>query len=45
VAAEIEQAVGAERQRVETEAARREDVRLPIRRADVRALEWYVLWS
>jgi hypothetical protein len=45
VAAEMERAVGAERQRVETEAARHEDVRLPISRADVRALEWYVLWS
>jgi hypothetical protein len=44
VAAEIERAVGAERQRVEIEAARHEDVRLPISRADVRALEWYVLW-
>jgi len=45
LAAEIERAVGAERQRVETEASRREDIRLPINRADVRALEWYVLWS
>lgn len=45
LAAELEKSAAAERGRVEAEAARREAVRLPVNRADVRALEWYVLWS
>lgn len=45
LAAEVETSAAAERGRVEAEAARREAVRLPVNRADVRALEWYVLWS
>jgi hypothetical protein len=45
LAAEIERAEASERQRVEAEAARREEVRVPVSRTDVRALEWYVLWS
>ena len=45
LAAEVEASAAAERGRVESEAARREAVRLPVNRADVRALEWYVLWS
>jgi len=45
LAAQVESTAAAERGRVETEAARREAVRLPVNRADVRALEWYVLWS
>ncbi|HVE66793.1 MAG TPA: ATP-binding protein [Thermoanaerobaculia bacterium] len=45
LAAEVEASAAAERGRVESEAARRESIRLPVNRADVRALEWYVLWS
>ncbi len=45
LAAEVESSTAAERERVQGEAARRETVRLPVNRADVRALEWYVLWS
>jgi hypothetical protein len=45
LAAEVESASAAERGRLEAEAARRESIRLPVNRADVRALEWYVLWS
>ena len=43
--AEMESAEAAERARVEAEAGRREEVRVPINRTDVRALEWYVLWT
>jgi hypothetical protein len=45
LAAELERATSSERQKVEAEAARRERIRVPVNRADVRALEWYVLWS
>jgi len=45
LAAEVERSTAAERVRVATEAARRERVRVPVNRADVRPLEWYVLWS
>jgi hypothetical protein len=45
LASEIDRAVSVERERVEAEASRRERIRLPVARADVRALEWYVLWS
>jgi uncharacterized protein DUF87 len=45
LAAELERATSSERQRVEAEAARRERIQVPVNRADVRALEWYVLWS
>jgi hypothetical protein len=43
--AELERLTAAERERVAAEAARRERVRVPVNRADVRPLEWYVLWS
>jgi hypothetical protein len=43
--AELERAEAGERSRVEAEAGRREEVRVPVNRTDVRALEWYVLWS
>jgi hypothetical protein len=43
--AEIQKVDAAERERVEAEAARREKVAIPVSRADVRTLEWYVLWS
>jgi hypothetical protein len=43
--AEMESAEAAERARVEAEAGRREEVRVPVNRTDVRALEWYVLWT
>jgi hypothetical protein len=45
LSAEIQKVDAAERQRVEAEAARREEVRIPVSRTDARALEWYVLWS
>ncbi|MEO8347466.1 MAG: hypothetical protein ABI610_01030 [Acidobacteriota bacterium] len=45
LAAEVEASGAAERGRIEADAARREAIRLPVNRADVRALEWYVLWS
>ena len=45
LAAEVEESAVSERGRLEAEAARRESIRLPVNRADVRALEWYVLWS
>ena len=45
LAAELERSTAAERERVAAEAARRERVRVPVNRADVRPLEWYVLWS
>jgi len=45
LSAEIERSAAAERERLEAEAAHREQFRLPVNRADVRALEWYVLWS
>jgi hypothetical protein len=43
--ADIERAEAGERERLEAEAGRREEVRVPVNRADVRALEWYVLWT
>jgi hypothetical protein len=43
--AELERAEAGERARVEAEAGRREEVRVPVNRTDVRALEWYVLWT
>jgi hypothetical protein len=43
--ADLERAEAAERSRVEAEAGRREEVRVPVNRTDVRALEWYVLWT
>jgi DNA helicase HerA-like ATPase len=43
--AELERATAAERERLADEAGRRERVRVPVKRADVRPLEWYVLWS
>jgi len=45
VKADIERAEAGERERLEAEAGRREEVRVPVNRADVRALEWYVLWT
>ena len=45
VKAEVEKAEAATREQVEAEAGRREEVRVPVNRTDVRALEWYVLWS
>lgn len=45
LAAELERATAAERERVRAEAARRERIQVPVNRADVRPLEWYVLWS
>ena len=45
LAADLERATSSERQRVEAEASRRDRIRVPVNRADVRALEWYVLWS
>jgi hypothetical protein len=45
LAAELERAVAAERERLLAEAARRDRIRIPVNRADVRPLEWYVLWS
>jgi hypothetical protein len=44
-AAELERSTATERERVAGEAARRERLRVPVNRADVRPLEWYVLWS
>jgi hypothetical protein len=41
---EIEQETAAERARLEQGAARRETTRIPIGKADVRALGWYVMW-
>jgi hypothetical protein len=43
--AELEQVTAGERERVAAEGARRERLRVPVNRADVRPLEWYVLWS
>jgi hypothetical protein len=43
--AEIQKVAAAERERVEAEAARREELAIPVSRADIRTLEWYVLWS
>ena len=43
--AEVDSAEAAERARVEAEAGRRDEVRVPINRTDVRALEWYILWT
>jgi hypothetical protein len=43
--AEIQKVAAAERERVEAQAARREELAIPVSRADVRTLEWYVLWS
>jgi DNA helicase HerA-like ATPase len=43
--AELGTAEAGERGRVEAEAGRREEVRVPVNRTDVRALEWYVLWT
>jgi hypothetical protein len=45
MAADVERTKAAERERVTAEAARRDRIRVPINRADVRPLEWYVLWS
>jgi hypothetical protein len=45
LASQLERAVAAEREKVEAEAALRERTRAPVNRADVRVLEWYVLWS
>jgi hypothetical protein len=45
VKADIERAEAGERERIEAEAGLREEVRVPVNRADVRALEWYVLWT
>jgi len=45
LAAELEMVEAGERQRVEAEAGRREEVRVPVNKTDVRALEWYVLWT
>jgi hypothetical protein len=45
LAAELERSTATERERVAAEAARRERVRVPVNRVDVRPLEWYVLWS
>ena len=45
LASEMDGAAASERERLEADAARRESIRLPVNRADVRALEWYVLWS
>ncbi|HSD72651.1 MAG TPA: hypothetical protein VLE54_07665, partial [Thermoanaerobaculia bacterium] len=45
MAAELERAMASERENVTAEAARRDRIRVPINRADVRPLEWYVLWS
>jgi hypothetical protein len=45
LAAELERATAAERERLQADAGRRERVRVPVNRADVRPLEWYVLWS
>jgi hypothetical protein len=43
--AELERATAAERERLAAEAGKRERVRVPVNRADVRPLEWYVLWN
>jgi hypothetical protein len=43
--AELERATAAERERLAAEAGKRERIRVPVKRADVRPLEWYVLWS
>jgi hypothetical protein len=43
--AELDRATAVERERLAAEAERRERVRVPVKRADVRPLEWYVLWS
>lgn len=45
MAAELERATASVREQVDAEAGRREPIRIPVNRADVRALEWYVLWS
>lgn len=45
LASEMEQAAASERQRLMADAVRRERIRVPVNRADVRVLEWYVLWS
>jgi DNA helicase HerA-like ATPase len=45
VAAELEQRVSSEKEGVTSAAARRDRLRVPVNRADVRPLEWYVLWS
>ncbi|HEV8610836.1 MAG TPA: hypothetical protein VGS98_12320 [Thermoanaerobaculia bacterium] len=45
LSAELERATAAERERLAAEAGRRERIRVPVNRADVRPLEWYVLWS
>jgi hypothetical protein len=45
LSAELERATAAERERLAGEAGKRERIRVPVNRADVRPLEWYVLWS
>jgi hypothetical protein len=45
LAAEIQRLDEAERRRLQGEAGSGEKVRVPVNRADIRALEWYVLWS
>ena len=45
LAAEPEAELAAVRRDVEAEAARREQTRVPVGHAEVRVLEWYVLWS
>ncbi|HMA18691.1 MAG TPA: hypothetical protein VKS03_09650, partial [Thermoanaerobaculia bacterium] len=45
LASEMEQAAASERQHLTADALRRERIRVPVNRADVRVLEWYVLWS
>ncbi len=42
---ELESEAAAERQRLETESAHRENARVPIGKSDVRVIGWYVLWS
>ncbi|HEX9149741.1 MAG TPA: hypothetical protein VF958_11325, partial [Thermoanaerobaculia bacterium] len=45
LSAELERVTASEREGVTAAAARRERIRVPVNRADVRPLEWYVLWS
>jgi hypothetical protein len=45
LAGQIEKAEASEQERILAEGGRREPMRLPVSRADVRVLEWYVLWS
>jgi DNA helicase HerA-like ATPase len=42
---EIESEVATERSRLEAETTRRESVRVPVEKSDVRVLGWHVLWK